>query len=294
MKTNKKQMKQKHFAVAFIIAMLHCGKFIFGIKNITRMDGKNAGGPIMMMTIPAKKENQQLTQKEKATITFDTKAARAALLLLDPPPYMKITPAPGIGNYNPLDLYNYVSPRLIKIIAITEFADANPTAHSLQDIAAALYPYAIQNGHKMLSADLETRNTLAESLRTQFGRIASSCALLANGNLALFLLTDIKAKGKAVKHNKRLDATNFKLSSTKGGGNMGVSCDVIEFANDYTVFWGKGEYDKATWNSQNGSSRQTVTGLNPGEEYNFIMVANSKVSGPGFWPNAQSRKVPFN
>jgi len=243
----------------------------------------------------AKEVAKKLTQQEAAAIKQETKVKYAAVLLLEDVPFVTIVPAPKLAKLNPTKLCAYAADKFPRILAVPELAICVPTVTDVKAIADALFPLAIQDGRKMSDSDKTTRKNLTKKLRTQFLLMMNSCAILSNGNLALFQLSNVAAKGSPVKHNKKLDAPVFKFDTKKGGGNMGIVCDKpVPFANDYTVYWGKGEYDKATWNSQNGGSRQLITGLNPGELYNFIMVANSKVTGPGFWSSPQSKNVPFD
>ncbi len=256
---------------------------------------------ILMAGITAKGEDKEenapsakrLTQKEKAEIMADTKAKRVALLTLPPSPFESIIPAPGISGMNALAVCGYVSDKFPRILAITEFADCSPTVTFVQGIYDALYPLSTISSRKISPSDLSTRNTLTKQLKQNFLLLMNSCAILANGDMALFLLTGVAAKRKAVKHNDPLPAPNVKLSFSKGRGKIGVSCAKIPYAKNYTVMWGVGEYDRTKWNSQNGSSRQVITSAALGEAINIIMVANGK-NGPGEFSNPVGANVPFN
>ncbi len=241
-----------------------------------------------------KKKLKQLTAKEQAAIKKEVGILHANLMALPPFPFEKIVPAPGISSLNAAKLYLYVNDKYPKIQAMPEFAACSPTVLYVKAISDALYPYAMENGRKMSGSDLETRDTLTAQCKEQFQLMMLSCALLASGNKALFLLTGVACKRKGVKRNIQKTPPNFKLDTNKGVGRIGVVIEKVEFAENYTVFYGPKVYDKATWNSQTGGLRQVIEDQVAGAELNVIVRANGKGGSSTDNSNPQSRVVPHN
>lgn len=237
--------------------------------------------------------HKKLTKKQQVEMRKETKAKRAEVLSLPPVPFENITPAPALGKMTLVDLAGYVSDKFPKINAISEFSTCSPTVASVVDIYTAFYPLANLNPHKISASNKTLRDRLAKQLRQQFLLMMNSCANLSLGNLSLFQLTEVATKRSAVKHDGVLPAPVFTLAPTAGAGKMKIVAKVIRFAQNYTVFYREaGTAD--VYISKTGSTRQTITGLSPGKLYEFYMVANSKISGPGEPSSPQTKNAPFN
>jgi len=120
-----------------------------------------------------------------------------------------------------------------------------------------------------------------------------NCAALANGNMALYLLIGSPVKSKATRSTKPLAACEFKLNLKKGRAKVGISCKEVPHAKGYTVWYGKGDFDRKTWTSQSGSPTQVITAI-PGEYLNFIMIAYKGNGEEGAEANMQGCNVPFS
>ena len=237
---------------------------------------------------------KRLTLKEKAKIKADTKAAVRALASLPAPPFDAIIPAPGLSKMSASQLVNYVPDKLTRIDAITEFATCSPATAACQAIVDALFPLAGMSAINMTTAQKSDRKKYTKQLRQMFMLTINSCASLAGGNLSLFLLTAVAVKKKGVKHTKQLGPCDFKVSAKKGKGKIGVSCKAIKFAKNYIIYYGIGDFDRLTWKSQVGSSRQIIDGLTPGQLYGFVMIALGATTGEGEPAQQQNINAPFN
>ena len=242
---------------------------------------------------PDEERTKKLTAKEMAQITKETKTAVRALSGLPSTPFSVIIPAPGLSSFNPQKLCVYVDDKLPRIAAIAAFANCTPAVADVKTILMLLFPLAGIGRKNLTETDKLNRDMYKVQLRQNFMLMINSCAALALGNLPLFSLTGVATRRKAQKHTGKLQACVFKLNAKKGAGTVGVSCKAIPFATKYIIYYGKGDYDKATWNSQIGGARQKVTGLTPGEKINFIMVAIG-ATGEGDWANPQFMYVPYN
>ncbi len=235
----------------------------------------------------------KLTKKQKAAINKETRVKRLALTTLPTPPYVSIIPAPQLWKLNAAKLCIYVGDKFPRISAIPEMAACVPTVAFVEAIYTALLPLASKNRKDVTSAERTLIKTYKLQLTQNFMTMINSCATLANGNLPLFALTGVAVKSRGVRHDGQLPATVFRLNTKKGRGKVGVSCDTIKYAKNYTIYYGPGDYDPATWKTKTGSSRQVISGLPLGEYINFVMVANGS-GEEGEWAPMQGVNVPFN
>lgn len=265
------------------------------------------GIPFVIMTVTARvagkvekaekaKEEKlkKLTIKEVAAIRAETKMGLKQLLLLPPPPYSSIIPAPGLGKMNAKGLCVYVSSVVPAVGAIPEFAACVPSVDTVKGIYDLLFPLAALSRKDVDSSDRVLLELYDTQLRQNFTNMIINCATLANGNLPLFALTTVATKSKPTKHDGKLPAPGFQVFTNRGRGVLYVRIKKMKYARNFTVYFGKGPvYDAATWKQQVGSSRQLITNLTPGELYGVIVVANGKVV-QGFWSDMISKNAPYN
>ncbi len=294
-KQNLQSVVKSKILIAWSIFILA----IVGIDNGNK--DKSTKGKTSDIKSPKKKINKgvvkgkhtKLTEKQKAAIKMETRKNRAALSALPLPPFTSIKPAPQLWRLNPLALCGYVSDKLPRILAIPEMATCVPTVTFVEGIYNALFPLASKNRREVSSNERILIKTYKKQLIQNFTIMINSCATLANGNLPLFSLTAVATQTKGVRNDAQLPATVFKLNTKRGGGKVGVSCKVIKNAKNYTIYYGPGVYDPATWKTKTGSSRQVISGLPVGKYINFVMVANGIVL-EGEWAPPQGVNVPFN
>ena len=232
-----------------------------------------------------------LTAKQEKEKIKNVRAGYEALLLLPTPPFVTITPAPGFGNKNAADICTYVNQRLPNVVAVPAFDTCSPSPLDCQVLYTALLPLS-GIGRKISTADLTNRTTLETQLKQAFTGMSWSCALLSNGNAALFALLEIATKKKAVRNNTKLVAPVVTLSVTHGTGVIGVGCVKIPFAINYSIAFGVGD-DESTYTIKTGAAKQLLNDLPLGVKLTIIMWANSAI-GAGFKSNPQSINVPFN
>lgn len=236
----------------------------------------------------------KLTLKEKAKIKAETKAAKKALAPAPIDSFANISPAPALAKMSLIKMANYVGDRLTRIDAVTEFDNCSPSVSFCSDILDNLVSIVSIDAKDRTSSQKIDLKVYAKQMRQNFMLIANSCAALSIGNIKLFGLTSIATRGKGYIHKKQLDACEFKLSAKAGKGKIRVVIKKMDYARNYTVFYGVGAYDKATWNSKTGSAIQTISEfLVPGQLTNFFVVANG-YAGPGVESDPQGINVPFN
>ncbi len=234
-----------------------------------------------------------LTVKEKAAITAATKRERKALYAGPPPPYEIITPAPGMSNLNAAELCKMTAPLFITIGAIPEFIAANPPVSDCSDLYDMLFPLS-NIGRKISDSDKKKRDILVRQLRNKFLSCLKSCALLADGNMALYLLIGSPVKRKGTRSGKDLKACVFKLHQKSGRGKIKITCDDVVGAKGYIVRWGKGDYDPTTWSTQSGGATQIISSnFLPGDYVNFVMIAFKGDGSEGDIANIQGCNIPF-
>ena len=234
---------------------------------------------------------KKLTKQQQAAIKSETKTGLREMLTLPLPPFTNIILAAGLIKLNPAALCNYVSDRLVRIAAIPAFAACSPTVLFLQGILDELTPLA-NMGRNIPHTDRVTLETLTKQLRENFTTCLLSCVVLANGNLRLFSLLNVKTKAKGTRNNRRLAAPVMKLNTKKGENTVGVSCKPVRYATLYSIAYGVGA-DITKYQVKTGSSNQLVTDLVGGELVNFIMWANTGKQA-GFPCAAQPIRVPYN
>ncbi len=234
------------------------------------------------------------TKKQDALIIAGVKKERRAMLSLPLSSPVSIIPAPKLSKLKKRDLLSMVADLCPRIIAIPEFSDCVPTVSSLVAISTAMTPLVNSGTKNLNNAEKVLLKTLNKQLRQGVTNILASCASLSDGNLPLFALLMINTKRKGVSHDAKLPATRFRLNTKRGRGTVLCTCDVIPYSKNYTVYFGKTAiYDKATWDSQDGSSRILIEDLEPGVLYYFYMVANGKKI-QGYWGDPLSTNAPFN
>jgi len=244
----------------------------------------------------AKKEKNThvaLTDEQKEIITKETKTKLDLMFTLPPPPQVAISAAMGLHDMNASALCNYIADKFPRIAAVPAFSSAVPNIGIAEGIYELLFPFA--NMSRLDGEQMIARETYVVQLRNNFTTTVNSIISICNGNLMMFALTGIKAKGKAIPNNKRLAAPVFRLNTKKGRGTIYISCKKDKNSKGYIVYYGVGEYDPATWKYAVGSSRILIEGLTPKDDLNFIMVAIGKSkTGFGYWPDPQGRTVPSN
>ena len=237
---------------------------------------------------------KKLTFKERTKIARETKANRTDQLMLPPPAYTNIMPAPKLRTKNYVDIVSYVDDKYPRILALTEYDDVNPSVATVEGISDELRPLAGLERGNITNAQKETRDTLYNDLITYFTAMINDCVNLSAGNALLFALTGVSTKRVPVRNRQQLPATVFKLNVKKGRGKVGVSCKKVKYAKSYTVYYGPGmTYDPATWKLKVGTSRILITDLTPGTLVYFVMVANSGTT-EGHWTDALFTNWPFN
>jgi hypothetical protein len=233
-----------------------------------------------------------LSKKEKSIIASSIAKQEKALLSLPTPPYEIIIPAPGFGQLNSAQLLNLIAPLLISVDSISAFSSASPTVAFCQGLYDALFPLS-SIGRKISGSDKSTRDNLTKELRDNFSSTLKSCALLANGNMALYLLIGSPVKQKAVISHLPLPACVFKLNLKKGQFKVGISCLDVPHAHGYEVWYGKGDFDAATWQHQSGSATQVVTFTAGGDYINFTIIAYKGDGTLGARANIQGCNIPY-
>ena len=236
---------------------------------------------------------KKLTPAQQAKIAADTKAKAIILAALPPLPYQKIILSMKLGSKTPSELSNYVSDKFPRIVSVVEVSACNPSVDVCSGINDILFPLAIISAKNRTEDQTTALGLYTTQLHEKFTDMIKSCANLCNGNLLLFALLNIATKKASEKHNKQLDATKFFLNAKKGPGNIGVRTMKMEFADDYTLYYGIGAYDVATWKRQKGGCFSIIKGLTPGQKINVIVVANGKM-GEGHWQEPQTITVPYN
>ena len=236
---------------------------------------------------------KRLTIKEKAAIIARTKREKKALMALPPAPYEIIIPAPAMGNLNAAELCKMTAPLFIAIEAISEFSSASPSVGLCEGFYDELFPLS-SIGRKISDSDKSRRDTLIKQLRDNFLACLRSCASLANGNMALYLLIGSPVKKKGTRVGGILKAVEFKLNMKKGRGAVGVSTKKMKGAKGFIIRWGVGDYDPLTWNSQSGGATQIVSsGFMPGDYVYFVMIAFRSDGTEGKIANVQGCNIPF-
>ena len=257
---------------------------------------------LILTTLPAgdKKEKKEkvvakrLTGKEKAAITAATKREVKALNAGPLPPYEIIIPAPGMGHLNAAELCTMTAPLFITIVAIKEFQDANPPVSDCSDLYDLLFPLS-NIGRKISDSDKKKRDVLVRQLRNKFLSCLKSCALLADGNMALYLLIGSPVKRKGTRSGKDLKACEFKLHLNSGRGKVKLTCLEIAGAKGYLIRWGTGVYNPLTWSTQSGGATQIVSSnFLPGDYINFVMIAFKGDGSEGDIANIQGCNIPYS
>lgn len=237
---------------------------------------------------------KKLTLVQQAKISAETKAKALLLLTLPPLPYQTIIPAMALSSKTPSELSNYVSDKCPRILALSEMADCNPTVTICSGINDLLFPLAILSKKNRTEEQSTALELYTKQMHEKFTDMINSCANLCNGNLLLFALLNILTKKASEKFNKQLAAAVFHLNAKKGPGNIGVrTIKMAHATGGYAIYYGKGDYDVATWKRQKGGCFATIKGLNPGDKISVIVVAIGKM-GEGYWPDPQSIIVPYN
>ncbi len=258
------------------------------------------GGIVLIMQQAGNKKEKKetvvakrLTIKEKAAIVANTKREVKALMGLPPAPYEIIIPAPAMSNLSAAALCQLTAPLFITIGSISEFAGANPSVGLCQAFYDELFPLS-NIGRKISSSDKTKRDTLVKQLRDNFLACLRSCALLANGNLALYQLIGSPVKRKSTPSGGILKAVEFKLNLMKGRGSVGISTKKMKGTKGFIVRWGVGTYNPTTWNSQSGGATQVVSsGFLPGDYVYFVMIAFRSDGTEGKIANVQGCNIPF-
>jgi hypothetical protein len=119
-----------------------------------------------------------------------------------------------------------------------------------------------------------------------------NCALLANGNMELYLIIGSPVKRPGTRSTADLPACEFKLNLKKGQFKVGVKCKKIPHAQGYEVWWGTGDFDAARWSHQPGGATQVVTFTEGGAYFNFVMIAYKGDGTLGARANIQGCYVP--
>ncbi len=234
----------------------------------------------------------RLSKIELARIAKETKSGLSFLATLPPAPYSIIRPSMGLQKMSRKELCSYIADKLPRISAVPAFASCCPSISVVQDIYDVFLPLANMEIGNMNNMQKTNMRIYEKQIGDNFTAAIKSCASLSNGNLSLFVLTGIAQKGKSTRNNSKLAAPTFKLDTKRGPET--VFCRVtalIKFATHYIVYYGEGEYDKATWNYKVGSSRILLEDLPKGVRLNFIMAAIGSI-GEGFWSEPQTTTVP--
>jgi hypothetical protein len=260
------------------------------------------GSVVLMATLKKVKEEEnendenervkKLSQKQYDAIAAATKKKAFALAALPVPPYETISPSMGLSAMNPSKLCSYIQDKITRIDAVTDFSTCFPPTLISQGLIDSLWPLAMMS---TTNTNDEQKGNIAlwsKQLRQNFTVTAMSIVTICNGNRAKFALTGINLKKEGTTDTKKCDKPVFTLSGKHGAGNVYVSCKKDKKATKgYICYFGKGEYDKATWSYQLGTCRILIEGQSIGEELNFILVAINR-NGEGFWPRPQSIGVP--
>ncbi len=235
----------------------------------------------------------KLTDKQKEVLKAKTLKARLALATLPPSPYSRFSAAPKLSKMNPAQLCTYVSDKFPRIMAIAEFGACVPTVVFVEAIYNALLPLASKNRKDITSTERVSLALYDAQLRENFTNMIVSCVSLANGDRSLFSLTAVATRKSPEKHDGKPTTPVFRITYKKGRGTLGIMINKIPYVKNYVVWYGKGVFDKATWNWQQGSTRQLIINLNPGDLTNVFVIAKGtkQNSDPS---NVQGGNVPFN
>jgi len=232
---------------------------------------------------------------EVKSIEKEIKAALKLMLTLPPPAFVKITPGLLIDKLNASGICTYTIDKLIRIALIPVFATGSlPTLAQVQLVYDNLLPLAGVKTNTLNTSDKFNKKTWTKQLKDMMGAMATSCAGLANGNMALFLLSGFRVRKTAVSFNSQLAACVFRITTNHGGNTLGVNCDPIDYAKNYTIYYSNLlPFSMATAIQQTGPSSQLLEDLTGGDMMTIIMIANGKKL-KGKVANPQTRRVPFD
>lgn len=235
-----------------------------------------------------------LDAKEIKRIQTEIRAQVKALLLLPPPPYVTITPALKISKLGAPALCTYAIDKIIRTQAILTFTSCVPSTSAVQLVYTNLLALAGVNTNTLNASDKSNKKLWTKQLKKMLFAMATSCASLADGNLALYLLTGMGVKAAGVHHDEQLPVCVFELTTNKGPAKIGVKCKAIPYAKNYTIYYSNlPVFDIETAQKQTGSSNQVLTDLIKGDLYNIVIVANGK-DLEGDIAETQSRRAPWN
>jgi hypothetical protein len=233
--------------------------------------------------------------KQIKEIQKEIKDSIKLMLTLPPPAFTKINPALKISSFNASDICTYTIDKLIRIAPIPVFATGSiPTIAAVQLVYDNLLPLAGVKTNTLNASDKNNKKVWTKQLKSMLIAMAASCAGLANGNLSMYLLTGFGVKRAAVQHDAQLDACVFRLTTNHGGNIIGVDCDPLAYAKNYTIYYSNlAIFSMLTANQQTGPSRQLLEELTGGDMMTILMVANGKKL-KGKIANPQTRRVPFD
>ena len=215
-----------------------------------------------------------------------------------------IIPKLELHKLQDAELLEYAEDKVQKINATNPpgvpgpFASVNPSTAQVQSKLNE-YAQALVSADDGTVADTELKNQRRAELEALLTLQANDCALIANGNLALYLETGYEAKDTQGHPQGELPAvTGLELFYGDSDGELKASWDAMEEAENFLV-WAFADVNNPDSSmlkeyiiGKIGKQKTVLSGL-PSSQKVFVRVrANGGSTGHGAWSDLAEKRVP--
>ncbi len=210
----------------------------------------------------------------------------------------KIIPALGLNDIRDSELDEYVQDKVNRINSLPEFAAVTPTT-AVVDAKRIEYKDALLAADHGPAGSTQFKDQKRVELEEVVTKQASSCAIIANGDLALYLKTGYKAKDtRGTPTGPLPQVTGFELHFGTSKGELLASWNPMEDAMNFTVqvYSDPNSPDttivKEFMTGKIGKRKTSLSGLPTGLMVFARVRANGGNNGSGAWSDPAEKRVP--
>ena len=208
----------------------------------------------------------------------------------------KIIPKLSFHNIKDTELDDYAKDKVNRINTVPAFAAVNPSAAQVENKTIE-YVKAVVKSDDGTKADTANKNKVRNELENMLTQQAYHCALIANGDLVIYLTSGYEAKDLQGKTTGELFPPQNILFRDygKNSGELVPDWNKVKDARNYTT------QVYADVNNPSGSilkevtdnpSKVTIGGLTSGQKVWVRVRANGGSTGHSDWSDPATKFVP--
>ena len=221
------------------------------------------------------------------------------ILVVIPPAIHRIIPKLELGSLTDTELLEYAQDKVHKLtLAGESFPGINPSISQVQSKHDE-FETALTNADNGTVAQTAYKNQIRAELEALLTLQAGDASRIANGNMALYLLSGYRAKNThGHPHGELPMVTNLELFYGDSDGELKASWNPIPDADNFSVqifsdvMNPDGSLLKEEIIGKIGKQKTILSGLPTGQKVFVRVRANGGSTGQGPWSDIAEKRVP--